>query len=134
MDVYFFFFKQKTAYEIGTGDWSSDVCSSDLGGHQPAMLFGSCTQGGGQLQILEILPVALSNPLLHIFFELNSLDSRKNSATSGSISLSNMPLYGRRTSSTCWIVLCVTNGFHSFLRQHCLPGHQFKQGVIDLLG
>ena len=27
----FFFFKQKTAYEIGTGDWSSDVCSSDLG-------------------------------------------------------------------------------------------------------
>ena len=28
----FFFFKQKTAYEIGTGDWSSDVCSSDLRG------------------------------------------------------------------------------------------------------
>ena len=28
--VIFFFFKQKTAYEIGTGDWSSDVCSSDL--------------------------------------------------------------------------------------------------------
>ena len=28
--VGFFFFKQKTAYEIGTGDWSSDVCSSDL--------------------------------------------------------------------------------------------------------
>ena len=26
----FFVFKQKTAYEIGTGDWSSDVCSSDL--------------------------------------------------------------------------------------------------------
>ena len=29
---YVFFFKQKTAYEIGTGDWSSDVCSSDLQG------------------------------------------------------------------------------------------------------
>src|SRR5213079_935691 len=26
----FFFFEQKTAYEITTGDWSSDVCSSDL--------------------------------------------------------------------------------------------------------
>ena len=26
----FFFFKQKTAYEILTCDWSSDVCSSDL--------------------------------------------------------------------------------------------------------
>ena len=30
-ELNFFFFKQKTAYEIGTGDWSSDVCSSDLG-------------------------------------------------------------------------------------------------------
>ena len=26
----FFFFKQKTAYEIVDCDWSSDVCSSDL--------------------------------------------------------------------------------------------------------
>jgi hypothetical protein len=26
----FFFFKQKTAYEMLDGDWSSDVCSSDL--------------------------------------------------------------------------------------------------------
>src|SRR3546814_2011582 len=28
----FFFFKQKTAYEMRISDWSSDVCSSDLGG------------------------------------------------------------------------------------------------------
>ena len=28
--VFFFFFKQKTAYEIYQCDWSSDVCSSDL--------------------------------------------------------------------------------------------------------
>jgi len=28
--VFFFFFKQKTAYEMISGDWSSDVCSSDL--------------------------------------------------------------------------------------------------------
>src|SRR5213075_3365031 len=28
--VFFFFFKQKTAYEITRRDWSSDVCSSDL--------------------------------------------------------------------------------------------------------
>src|SRR6056300_1956528 len=27
--VYFFFFKQKTAYKISECDWSSDVCSSD---------------------------------------------------------------------------------------------------------
>src|SRR3546814_10142130 len=29
--VVFFFFKQKTAYEVRISDWSSDVCSSDLG-------------------------------------------------------------------------------------------------------
>src|SRR3546814_2588345 len=30
----FFFFKQKTAYEMRISDWSSDVCSSDLQRHQ----------------------------------------------------------------------------------------------------
>src|SRR3546814_17077513 len=30
MFVFFFFFKQKTAYEMRISDWSSDVCSSDL--------------------------------------------------------------------------------------------------------
>src|SRR3546814_3697304 len=30
--VIFFFFKQKTAYEMRISDWSSDVCSSDLRG------------------------------------------------------------------------------------------------------
>src|SRR3546814_10754488 len=29
-DMFFFFFKQKTAYEMRISDWSSDVCSSDL--------------------------------------------------------------------------------------------------------
>src|SRR3546814_15440492 len=31
MDNSFFFFKQNTAYELRISDWSSDVCSSDLG-------------------------------------------------------------------------------------------------------
>src|SRR3546814_3896773 len=40
----FFFFKQKTAYEMRISDWSSDVCSSDLplcegrGGHRPGAI------------------------------------------------------------------------------------------------
>src|SRR5216117_4419634 len=34
--LFFFFFKQKTAYEIRKGDWSSDVCSSDLRQHRGA--------------------------------------------------------------------------------------------------
>src|SRR3546814_6713745 len=30
INLSFFFFKQKTAYELRISDWSSDVCSSDL--------------------------------------------------------------------------------------------------------
>ena len=36
MFLLFFFFKQKTAYEIYQCDWSSDVCSSDLRSRVPA--------------------------------------------------------------------------------------------------
>src|SRR3546814_7983267 len=42
----FFFFKQKTAYEMRISDWSSDVCSSDLraprwdGGGMSKVYFG----------------------------------------------------------------------------------------------
>ena len=37
----FFFFKQKTAYEIKECDWSSDVCSSDLGASDDGAVFPS---------------------------------------------------------------------------------------------
>src|SRR5213076_3572899 len=33
----FFFFKQKTAYEMVGSDWSSDVCSSDLRAFTPPL-------------------------------------------------------------------------------------------------
>src|SRR3546814_6069067 len=33
LSFFFFFFKQKTAYEMRISDWSSDVCSSDLFAH-----------------------------------------------------------------------------------------------------
>src|SRR3546814_5948876 len=37
MIVSFFFFKQKTAYEMRISDWSSDVCSSDLAAEAEAL-------------------------------------------------------------------------------------------------
>src|SRR3546814_5422615 len=37
--VFFFFFKQKTAYEMRISDWSSDVCSSDLSTVCESLLF-----------------------------------------------------------------------------------------------
>src|SRR5216117_1809682 len=39
----FFFLKKKTAYELRKGDWSSDVCSSDL---QSRPMNASTTSGG----------------------------------------------------------------------------------------
>src|SRR3546814_18354152 len=44
---FFFFFKQKTAYELRISDWSSDVCSSDL----------SATRQRGQRTIFCPLPL-----------------------------------------------------------------------------
>src|SRR3546814_4937449 len=38
--AFFFFFKQKTAYEMRISDWSSDVCSSDLATHARAQHLG----------------------------------------------------------------------------------------------
>src|SRR3546814_12535541 len=37
--IFFFFFKQKTAYEMRISDWSSDVCSSDLATAQESYVF-----------------------------------------------------------------------------------------------
>src|SRR3546814_1560411 len=42
--IFFFFFKQKTAYEMRISDWSSDVCSSDL--PDPAGLVRSAGRHG----------------------------------------------------------------------------------------
>src|SRR3546814_1706268 len=46
---FFFFFKQKTAYEMRISDWSSDVCSSDLPEKLAAQAApaGTCLQGHG---------------------------------------------------------------------------------------
>src|SRR3546814_8516053 len=41
--IVFFFFKQKTAYELRISDWSSDVCSSDL---VPSALSGFTAEFG----------------------------------------------------------------------------------------
>src|SRR3546814_10070867 len=47
----FFFFKQKTAYEMRISDWSSDVCSSDL-----ARLCGGLCGAGSWLFLEDASP------------------------------------------------------------------------------
>src|SRR3546814_2902179 len=43
----FFFFKQKTAYDMRISDWSSDVCSSDLNDPRFRFLHGSSLRLAG---------------------------------------------------------------------------------------
>src|SRR3546814_10625687 len=49
----FFFFKQKSAYELRISDWSSDVCSSDLGSFH-----GFCTSTVGTSTVSWRLPTS----------------------------------------------------------------------------
>src|SRR3546814_6599989 len=56
LSFFFFFFKQKTAYEMRISDWSSDVCSSDLkdvkepfSGHSAALGIGD-----GSMRIVDV--------------------------------------------------------------------------------
>src|SRR3546814_17998169 len=59
----FFFFKQKTAYELRISDWSSDVCSSDLlvdplfGGGEIAQCLADSGAGFGDEHLGAVLAI-----------------------------------------------------------------------------
>src|SRR3546814_10850860 len=63
----FFFFKQKTAYEMRISDWSSDVCSSDLlrragdtaPALQPQQRWRQVVEQSGESGTLKGLPAAI---------------------------------------------------------------------------
>src|SRR3546814_2635235 len=62
----FFFFKQKTAYEMRISDWSSDVCSSDLQQNACKKCQGKQAQVGQHIYsfpYLESFRMACSSPL-----------------------------------------------------------------------
>src|SRR3546814_5460517 len=53
---FFFFFKQKTAYEMRISDWSSDVCSSDLAAPDVGLRLASKVAASNRTNI-EYLPI-----------------------------------------------------------------------------
>src|SRR3546814_1681819 len=55
----FFFFKQKTAYEMRISDWSSDVCSSDLALPVAGVLHARLGADGPALAVLVAVAHAL---------------------------------------------------------------------------
>src|SRR3546814_1618770 len=66
--VVFFFFKQKTAYEMRISDWSSDVCSSDLnrGGAGGNVAGAEVARNGGDNHTFLLNPSTTEsvNPLM----------------------------------------------------------------------
>src|SRR3546814_1114279 len=76
-DVCFFFFKQKTAYEMRISDWSSDVCSSDLRRIAEHLVMRRIRQAQTPLEIHQGDPVR--NEINHIakaFFAERSEERR----------------------------------------------------------
>src|SRR3546814_9366869 len=55
VSCFFFFFKQKTAYEMRISDWSSDVCSSDLHHHGGKKVDGSDDDSDSDTSLLDLL-------------------------------------------------------------------------------
>src|SRR3546814_1279539 len=62
--LFFFFFKQKTAYEMRISDWSSDVCSSDLRNGRPSgpRACTPCTRPFSTIKLLDAVRVRISTP------------------------------------------------------------------------
>src|SRR3546814_7587535 len=78
----FFFFKQKTAYEMRISDWSSDVCSSDLMMEQSER-FGLaidtilvCCSGGGLAAGVAIAATAMDADVEIYAVEPEGFDDR----------------------------------------------------------
>src|SRR3546814_2180981 len=59
---FFFFFKQKTAYEMRISDWSSDVCSSDLASASAMAAGGNSV--GMSCSWIEIRLIERGSPIL----------------------------------------------------------------------
>src|SRR3546814_14838882 len=72
--AFFFFFKQKTAYEMRISDWSSDVCSSDLqnaAGKKPTIA-NVARQGSMERVVLQLALEPFDIELQQVSFDKGS--------------------------------------------------------------
>src|SRR3546814_5267292 len=99
--VCFFFFKQKTAYEMRISDWSSDVCSSDLGAY---------TQSRPRHNISWALLVPTPPPTNSITLLENDCRDPKPDQRTSTVSISPVPVWvtciGRQLAGTLNIAPC----------------------------
>src|SRR3546814_7783391 len=107
----FFFFKQKTAYEMRISDWSSDVCSSDLktlsfnaqqrGSHLSGVDSTSCahiadalitSNHGAKKTVVSTAPPGTGKPAFVI--RISDAALPPNSARFGNAALENLTIMG----------------------------------------
>src|SRR3546814_3391992 len=69
----FFFFKQKTAYEMRISDWSSDVCSSDLQGEELDHVRPKAQQFGVKEIFIDDLREEFARDFVFPMFRANAL-------------------------------------------------------------
>src|SRR3546814_1457540 len=119
--LFFFFFKQKTAYEMRISDWSSDVCSSDLSGlaarrarHRPRnrRLRGSLEVVGQRTG--EILGNELG--LLRCVGERAVLMRARSPADAGREVVRDFPRTLRRAFVVPWSGRACRSGLHASVR------------------
>src|SRR3546814_1028548 len=98
----FFFFKQKTAYEMRISDWSSDVCSSDLLAlWQASMRFGPALRPGRAIPVSKAALIANSADLIRqARRELDGADAYVKSQRTA-IARSEERRVGKECVSTC---------------------------------
>src|SRR3546814_3061522 len=99
----FFFFKQKTAYEMRISDWSSDVCSSDLRNHaSPCRCAGPGSHAKGALdrRIYKVMRGSWANHYRRMLPSLLSvLEFRSNNAVW-------RPVLAEIGRASCWARVC----------------------------
>src|SRR3546814_6918717 len=96
----FFFFKQKTAYDMRISDWSSDVCSSDL---TSAFLIDQAEEASDSEQEVEIQEKR-AKVTIHLLDVYNSLDYQeitKRFKVKGGWKRSEERRVGKERVSTC---------------------------------
>src|SRR3546814_10578941 len=81
----FFFFKQKTAYEMRISDWSSDVCSSDL---SAGLLYADRDIAGNTISASKYVYLGAYGAAVHQPFNINSYVTSTGWATDYPLGLS----------------------------------------------
>src|SRR3546814_9498269 len=94
-DCCFFFFKQKTAYEMRISDWSSDVCSSDLR-HASARQQRDHLHHAGQDETAEEEDVGQAQVAVFVVRQVPAQGVRSEERRVGKVCGSRVDLGGRR--------------------------------------